>query len=408
MKKSRFTFRIIIPLSVAAIFACQNINVDTSVVDPCTFTYSTDKYSLPFDLVIENDDMDVEIWYTVDGTTPTQYGSTSAEYTGPVHIAKTTTVKAKGYKPGLQASNVSSAVYTFVWTRGTDMPGADGYLGRSTFGCTELGGKIYCIGGWEKYTGFDGAVKTVLVYDPVSDVWDTATYAGKIYIIGGADSSGALVGTVEEFDTDGGGGSGAWTLKASMPTARYGHKLAVLGDKIFAFGGYNGTQLDTVEAYDPVGNTWSTCTSMPVATMEFGIGVVSGKAYVFGGATPTGVTKEAYVFDSTLSAGAGSWSKLTDMPETGLNQSAIVCADIIYSIGRSYNGSASTMTNYMFNPAIATGSESWAEKTSIPVARDYFGISTYDAKVFVISGYSSDGSSMYYSRVDIYEPAVDY
>lgn len=51
-----------------------------------------------------------EIYYTLDGTDPT---TSSTEYTAPIHIDATTTVKAIAYD-GANASSVVSATYTFV------------------------------------------------------------------------------------------------------------------------------------------------------------------------------------------------------------------------------------------------------------------------------------------------------
>lgn len=50
------------------------------------------------------------IYYTVDGSEP---DNTKTLYTEPISVASTTTVKARAYKTGMDASAVSSATYTF-------------------------------------------------------------------------------------------------------------------------------------------------------------------------------------------------------------------------------------------------------------------------------------------------------
>ena len=87
---------------LAAALSCQNINVDTEKVDPCTFDHAAGKYDEPFQLTIENDDMGVEIWYTTDGTEPSQDGGTSIFYDDTIYVDRTCTVRAKGYKTGLR------------------------------------------------------------------------------------------------------------------------------------------------------------------------------------------------------------------------------------------------------------------------------------------------------------------
>lgn len=50
------------------------------------------------------------IYYTLDGSEP---NNTKTQYTAPISVTTTTTIKAIAYKSGLDASNVASATYTF-------------------------------------------------------------------------------------------------------------------------------------------------------------------------------------------------------------------------------------------------------------------------------------------------------
>jgi len=53
---------------------------------------------------------DATIRYTTDGSEPTE---SSAVYSAPISVSTTTTLKAKGFKSGYNASSVASATYTF-------------------------------------------------------------------------------------------------------------------------------------------------------------------------------------------------------------------------------------------------------------------------------------------------------
>lgn len=49
-----------------------------------------------------------------------------------------------------------------------------------------------------------------------------------------------------------------WTAVASMSISRDAVGVCLLGDKLYAVGGYDGqTYLNTVEAYDPQTNEWT-------------------------------------------------------------------------------------------------------------------------------------------------------
>jgi hypothetical protein len=71
-----------------------------------------------------------------------------------------------------------------------------------------------------------------------------------------------------------------------MPTPRFGFQTYLLGNKIYAIGGSQsqGTALATVEVYDPVADTWDiTRADMPRRFTFFAGAVVNDKIYVIGG-----------------------------------------------------------------------------------------------------------------------------
>lgn len=113
-------------------------------------------------------------------------------------------------------------------------------------------------------------------------------YGGALYSFGGSTApfSGA-VNTAYTFKP----GSG-WTLLPNMPTARGGAQAAVLNNKIYVVGGLgaDGASLNTVEAFDPVTGKWITDPLADPAELQTrrdnpGIAVADGKLHVFGGRT---------------------------------------------------------------------------------------------------------------------------
>jgi len=103
---------------------------------------------------------------------------------------------------------------------------------------------------------------------------------GKIYAIGGI-----LPRTVEEYDPV----SDTWTARASMLTDRYDLTAAAVNGKVYAIGGSDDTNdpeslaLNSVEEYDPVGNTWTTFYSMPTARCGLAAAAVNSRVYALGG-----------------------------------------------------------------------------------------------------------------------------
>jgi hypothetical protein len=114
----------------------------------------------------------------------------------------------------------------------------------------------------------------------------TAVVDGKIYAIGGALASKAMLSTVEVYDP----ATDTWTTKTPMPTARIGHTSTVVDGKIYVIGGGTHTPsrgFSVVEVYDPATDTWTTQADMPAPICWHSTGMVDGKIYVFGG-SPSG------------------------------------------------------------------------------------------------------------------------
>lgn len=75
-----------------------------------------------------------------------------------------------------------------------------------------------------------------------------------------------------------------WCMVSPMWTKRARVGVGVVGGKIYAIGGYDGsTDLNTVEAYCPQSNTWSVSTPMGTRRSCLGVGVVNGLIYAIGG-----------------------------------------------------------------------------------------------------------------------------
>lgn len=178
---------------------------------------------------------------------------------------------------------------TDIWTTKSPMPTSRGFHSAHV-----VDGKIYIIGGsHESYPGLNH-VKTVAVYDPVTDTWtqkgdmprgigagSSSMVNGKIYTFGGYGGARR----VDEYDP----ATDTWTRKSDMPTGRNTFTTSTLEKKIYIIGGYvvptlpGYPGLTIVEIYDPATDTWKTATDMPTGRFGPRSSVVDGKIYVIGG-----------------------------------------------------------------------------------------------------------------------------
>jgi hypothetical protein len=111
-------------------------------------------------------------------------------------------------------------------------------------------------------------------------------YGGKLYVIGGADSSFAGTATVYEYDPSRPAGI-RWQQRASMSYPRtYLAAATIMSGAtglIYAAGGMPGApyDLNVLEAYNPSTNSWTT--RAPMSTGRAGLALVGVDAGVTGG-----------------------------------------------------------------------------------------------------------------------------
>jgi N-acetylneuraminic acid mutarotase len=131
-------------------------------------------------------------------------------------------------------------------------------------GACVVNGKIYVMGGVPRGLIENSAISMVQEYDPATDTWtpkanmptarsglSLSEVGGRVYAIGGGTFGGATFSTVEEYDP----AADSWTTRPDMPTARLGLSTSVMNGRIYAIGGardwYPASGMSTVEEYDP-------------------------------------------------------------------------------------------------------------------------------------------------------------
>ncbi|XP_072126625.1 kelch-like protein 4 isoform X2 [Mobula birostris] len=139
---------------------------------------------------------------------------------------------------------------------------------RSTVGVAALNGKLYAVGGRDG----SSCLRSMECFDPHTNKWSmcapmskrrggvgVATCNGFLYTVGGHDAPASnhcsrLSDCVERYDPK----TDTWTTVAPLGVARDAVGVCLLGDKLYAVGGYDGqTYLNTVESYDAQNNEWT-------------------------------------------------------------------------------------------------------------------------------------------------------
>lgn len=157
-------------------------------------------------------------------------------------------------------------------------------------------------------------------------------------------------------------GSGHWMTGAPAPTARTEVAVAALDGLIYVVGGFErpsswriwqSSVSTKVEAYDPTSNRWSSKPDLPIGLHHAGAAVLNGALYVVGGFTQS---------DDTI------WNP----------------SDRVFR----------------FDPA----GETWTERAPLPTARGGLAVTTFQGKLFAVSGYDGERNP---AAVEVYDPALD-
>ncbi len=159
-------FMLILPM---VMISCQNINVETETLQPPVISNgeSDGRYTVTpargQTVTITDPNGGAAIYYTLDGSTPTDVASASNYlYSGPITLTgtqDTTIVNARAFKENLRDSPVATKSFRLAWKQMS----ATMATARMEHGVVEVDGKIYIIGG---FTGqYTNTTNTCEVYN---------------------------------------------------------------------------------------------------------------------------------------------------------------------------------------------------------------------------------------------------
>jgi len=163
------------------------------------------------------------------------------------------------------------------------------------------------------------------------------------------------------------GNHNTWTSGAPMITPRYGAAFGVIKGKVYVVTGATTSEIVTNnEIYTPAKNTWTTGAPIPTARYVPASAVVDNILYVIGGCNSTcasggGATTVVEAYD----AATNSWSEKSPIPVAIDSVYAVESKNIIYVVGGYVQGAGRVSTLYSYNPATDT----WAQGTSMNVGK---------------------------------------
>ena len=258
------------------------------------------------------------------------------------------------------------------------------------------GDKLYAVGG-ENNASTDPALNTVEWRDPKTGGWSmlgkgmtiaraglgVAVMGSKLYAVGGFN--GSVLNSVERFDPS----TGKWSAVAAMTTARRYLDVAVMhdkdGDKLYAVGGtqhqnparHDGLALNSVECFDPLKGNWVPGKPMTTARAGLGVAVMGSKLYAVGGMDEYGMTLNSVECFDPLK---GNWVPGKPMRQVRKYHSVAVMGSKLYAFGGMDENGMALNSVECFDPSTKT--PAWEMKNiTLPKNMSNFGVSVLKVPV---------------------------
>ncbi len=208
----------------------------------------------------------------------------------------------------------------------------------------------------------------------------------------------------------------AWREGAESPLARFEGQSAVVGGKLYIFGGYTDGSVipKTFEAdvYDPATDTWEQLPDMPRPMTQAGTVADDTNIYFAGGVVgsddPYGesekipATTEVWSFDTESEV----YSAMPPLPEPRGAGALALLDDTLHFFGGTGEDRYQEVGDHW---ALALdGSEAWRELAPLPFPTNHLAGVTVDGFIYAVGGQMGHNETLEtQSRVQVYDPEFD-
>ncbi|KAM5165468.1 kelch-like protein 6 [Mantella aurantiaca] len=192
------------------------------------------------------------------------------------------------------------------------------------------------------------------------------TFKNEVYISGGKETQHE----VWKYNSS----INKWIKIEILNVGRWRHKMAAVCGKVYAIGGFDGSQrIYSVEAYDPFHNCWTEAAPLIMSVSSFAAASHKSKLYVIGGG-PNGklATDKTQCYDPSTN----KWGLKAPMPVEAKCVNAVSFHDHIYVVGGAMKAI------YSYNPL----EDTWCLVTKFSQERASCGIAACCNKIFITGG----------------------
>jgi N-acetylneuraminic acid mutarotase len=213
-----------------------------------------------------------------------------------------------------------------------------------------------------------------------------AVVGGKIYLFGGFTDDLDASNHLDVYDP----ATNSWARKKDMPTRLTHLNTAVDGNNVWLAGGFKGRHpgpvTNEVWKYDAAADTWAAGLPLPERRAGGGLAILNRRLHYFGGYKADRDTNAGDHW-SAPPDGKGGWRREADLPDPRGHVCAAVLGGKIYALGGDH-GHDRTQIDVASCHRFDSATGKWEEVAALPDGRSHFESSTivYKGRILVAGG----------------------
>jgi hypothetical protein len=218
-----------------------------------------------------------------------------------------------------------------------------------------------------------------------------------VYVAGGFErKSNTTTAAVERYDID----RNRWRRVRSMPVGLNHAAAAAYRGKLYVLGGYTSQgavkgEVPSLYRYDPERNRWSRLPDAPTKRGALAVGVVGGRLYAAGGADASGPLRTLEIYDFKQRR----WTRGPDMRFAREHLAGAVAGRAFYVLA----GRAAGLGNFTYAERYLPSRGSWERLPDMKKARGGIAAATVGKRIVVFGGEEAQGTI---AEVELYDPAT--
>ncbi len=203
------------------------------------------------------------------------------------------------------------------------------------------------------------------------------------------------------------------SLNAPAPVALFESQGAVIGKKMYVFGGFHTPDAQATPesfVFDTETNSWSKIADMPEAITHAGTAIDGTTVYFAGGyigSHPGPVTNHVWKYDTSTD----TWGEVSPLPQERTAGVLVIVDKKLHFFGGGIRNQEETNialdseNHWVLDLNNPTG---WEEKAPLPNPRNHFAGVVLNGKIYAIGGQHLEGAAReYVSDLHVYDSKTD-